>query len=122
MGLHRADEGGRVSAGVLGSRVHPHPQQRLHYRHVRPCRAEKANVSLLLLVIQQAVRLQCEPSSELPTSEEVVHSVRGVVQLWAIHLCPWEGRCKDTWKGESKLPWREAGPPNHLDDKVDSDQ
>ena len=22
----------------------------------------------------------------------------------------------------SKLPWREAGPPNHLDDKVDSDQ
>ena len=21
-----------------------------------------------------------------------------------------------------KLPWREAGPPNHLDDKVDSDQ
>ena len=20
------------------------------------------------------------------------------------------------------LPWREAGPPNHLDDKVDSDQ
>ena len=23
---------------------------------------------------------------------------------------------------EFKLPWREAGPPNHLDDKVDSDQ
>ena len=22
----------------------------------------------------------------------------------------------------SKLPWRKAGPPNHLDDKVDSDQ
>jgi len=21
-----------------------------------------------------------------------------------------------------KVPWREAGPPNHLDDKVDSDQ
>jgi len=21
-----------------------------------------------------------------------------------------------------KLPWREAGPPNHHDDKVDSDQ
>ena len=25
-------------------------------------------------------------------------------------------------KGNSKLPWRKAGPPNHLDDKVDSDQ
>ena len=25
-------------------------------------------------------------------------------------------------KGNSKLPWREAGPPNHLDDKVDSDR
>ena len=24
-------------------------------------------------------------------------------------------------KREFKLPWREAGPPNHLDDKVDSD-
>ena len=25
-------------------------------------------------------------------------------------------------KGIFKLPWREAGPLNHLDDKVDSDQ
>jgi len=25
------------------------------------------------------------------------------------------------WEREFKLPWREAGPPNHLDDKVDSD-
>ena len=24
--------------------------------------------------------------------------------------------------GEHVLPWREAGPPNHHDDKVDSDQ
>jgi len=29
-----------------------------------------------------------------------------------------DGRCK----GNSKIPWREAGPPNRLDDKVDSDQ
>ena len=29
---------------------------------------------------------------------------------------------KATWKREFKLPWREAGSPNHLDDKVDSDQ
>ena len=27
-----------------------------------------------------------------------------------------------TWKMEFKLPWREAGPPDHHDDKVDSDQ
>jgi len=33
-----------------------------------------------------------------------------------------QGRCKATWEKEFKLPWREAGPPNHHDDKVDSDQ
>ena len=33
-----------------------------------------------------------------------------------------EGRCKATWKREFKLLWREAGPPNHRDGKVDSDQ
>jgi len=33
-----------------------------------------------------------------------------------------ERRCKATWIREFKLPWREAGPPNHRDDKVDSDQ
>ena len=32
------------------------------------------------------------------------------------------GRCKATWKREFKLPWREAGPPNHHDDKKDSGQ
>ena len=32
------------------------------------------------------------------------------------------GRCKATWKREFKIPRREAGPPNHHDDKVDSDQ
>jgi len=34
----------------------------------------------------------------------------------------WEVRYKASWKREFNLPWREAGPPNHLDDKVDSDQ
>jgi hypothetical protein len=33
-----------------------------------------------------------------------------------------EGRCKATWERESKLPWREAGPPNHHDNQADSDQ
>ena len=32
------------------------------------------------------------------------------------------GRCTATWKREFRLPWRKAGPPNHHDDKVDSDQ
>jgi len=31
-------------------------------------------------------------------------------------------RCKATWKRGFELPWREAGPPNLLDEKVDSDQ
>ena len=31
-------------------------------------------------------------------------------------------RCKATWRMEFKLPWREAGQPNHYEDKVDSDQ
>ena len=31
-------------------------------------------------------------------------------------------RYKATLKRGFKLAWREAGPPNHLDDKVDSDQ
>ena len=33
-----------------------------------------------------------------------------------------EGRCKATWQREFKLPWREAGPPNYLNDTIDSDQ
>ena len=38
-------------------------------------------------------------------------------------LClePQEGRYKATWEREFKLPWRKAGPPNHLDDIVNSD-
>ena len=31
-------------------------------------------------------------------------------------------RWEADWKREIKLPWREASPPNHHDDKVDSDQ
>ena len=35
---------------------------------------------------------------------------------------PWECRYKATWKRTFKLPWREAGPPNHLNDEIDLDQ
>ena len=30
-------------------------------------------------------------------------------------------RYKATWKREFNLLWREAGPPDHLDDEMDSD-
>jgi len=33
-----------------------------------------------------------------------------------------EGRCKATWEREFKHPGGEAGPLEHLNDKVDSDQ
>ena len=33
-----------------------------------------------------------------------------------------EGRCEATWKSKFKLPWREARPPYHYEDKLDSDQ
>ena len=33
-----------------------------------------------------------------------------------------KGRRKAARKREFNLPWREAGPPNHLDDEVDSDR
>ena len=33
-----------------------------------------------------------------------------------------EGGCEATWRRKFKFPWREAGLPNHHDDKVDSDQ
>ena len=32
------------------------------------------------------------------------------------------GRCTATWKRKCKLLWREDGPPNHFENKVDSDQ
>ena len=36
--------------------------------------------------------------------------------------CCWGRRRRSRpWEREFKLPWREAGPPNHHDDKVDSD-
>jgi hypothetical protein len=39
-----------------------------------------------------------------------------------IHAHAEDGGYKATWRRQFKLPWREAGPPNHLDDKVDVDQ
>ena len=46
----------------------------------------------------------------------------GVVQTKEVFQCgDLEGRCKATWKRELKLSWREAGPPNHLNNEVDSD-
>ena len=33
-----------------------------------------------------------------------------------------DGRCQANWKREFTLPWRKAGPPNHHNDEVVSDQ
>ena len=41
---------------------------------------------------------------------------------WPRHPPPQTGKRKAPWKRELKLSWREAGPFNHYDDKVDSDQ
>ena len=44
----------------------------------------------------------------------------GVIEGWSVAQIGFEeGRCKATWKGGFKVPWREAGPLNH---PVDSDQ
>ena len=45
----------------------------------------------------------------------VLHRVAVFVVL--INKCPNKVKCP-----LGKLPWREAGPPHHHDDKVDSDQ
>ena len=42
-----------------------------------------------------------------------------IADLQAISL---SGLVTWVWKREFKLPWREAGPPDHHNDKVDSDQ
>ena len=71
---------------------------------------------------------------QLLTAEPKTGGVTTVLQ----HLQPWKGQglesrvtdkvlsvlcgCKATWKRECELPWREAGPPNHQDDKEDSDR
>ena len=44
------------------------------------------------------------------------------VRVRVVHQHLQEGRCKATWERGFKSSWREAGPPNHRDDKVDSDQ
>ena len=33
-----------------------------------------------------------------------------------------QGRCKATWRRKYKLQWREAGPSDHHNDKVDLEQ
>ena len=51
----------------------------------------------------------CGEGSTVPPSSSSVSRVH------------YDGRYKATWKKKLKPPWREAGPPNHVDDKVDSD-
>ena len=52
--------------------------------------------------------------------QEVHLGAEGVVDAY-IYL-PRQMDIRLSRKQEFKLPWRKAGPSNHLDDKVDSDQ
>jgi len=55
----------------------------------------------------------------------VLHRVNGVGGRLSVEeraLDSLTARYTATWAREFKFPWREAGPPNHLDDQVDSDQ
>jgi hypothetical protein len=57
-----------------------------------------------------------------PCSVFLVQNVNGVLaQNAPVHGMS-EGRCKATSKKIFELPRREAGPPDHHDDEVDSDQ
>ena len=64
--------------------------------------------------------LACPISFETPVSSPEKRLQELGMSVWNVGVS--EGRCKATWKREFKLPWREAGPPNHHEDKVDSDQ
>ena len=59
----------------------------------------------------------CSQNLEFTSHREVSHPIllQGVPHLE-------KGRYKATWKMNFNLAWREADPPNHLDDEVDSDQ
>ena len=63
----------------------------------------------------------------LPTTESGTNGCPEIGPLEAastsiVNVVRMEGRCKATWKREFKLSWREAGPSNRQDDKVDLDQ
>ena len=70
--------------------------------------------------------LHFEPSLEaLTVRSDVISSIEILSRRMpraAIDILHLEGRCKATEKREFKLPWRAAGPPNHLNATVDFDQ
>ena len=45
-----------------------------------------------------------------------------VVSGWRVYCRPRKVDVRLPGIENSRLPWREAGPPNHHDDNVDSDQ
>ena len=58
------------------------------------------------------------PTPPKPGTRNTKHETRNT-KPYACEQTPagvQEGRCKATWKREFKLPWREAGPPDHHDD------
>jgi len=62
----------------------------------------------------------CEAISELAREHSAFIASHRPCHMVDTLLYTWEGKCKATSKRELKLAWREAGPPNHHDDKEDS--
>jgi len=77
-----------------------------HMRHIRS--------TSVCLILSHHSRFTCECNKEDINDDNDDDGLK--------KACLSAGRCKATWKREFKLPWREAGPPNHHDDKVVPDQ
>ena len=80
------------------------------------CRGRRARNLLCLrfrLGVSPVVAVIDQPLIEHPIPNRLASSG---------HSSSQQAVCMATWKREFKLPWREAGPPNHHDDKVVSGQ
>jgi len=80
-------------------------------------RNNKKNRRLQILQFLQIGQSRQSKKANLREFDEEAEEV-----LCPVYLPPARGRCKATWKREFEIPWCEAGPPNHQNDKVGSGQ
>jgi len=80
--------------------------------------------------VQGSTRWTTTPSKAPESGGRVIKFARenalkstasGLVDFWKERCSPPSGR-DETALRMTKLPWRDAGPPNHYDDPVDSDR
>ena len=111
--------GARAVAHALSSRPAPHPTpSTLHPtpHALHPTPYTEAGTWAFKCVVCNSSCWACSfisPCASLITPSRLLSFISATCE---------DGRCKTTWEREFKLPWREAGPPNHHKDKVDSDQ